>query len=333
MNNGAPTAVRGQALLQPAQVAPDHRLHEGVHGAGAEPFVLPLLAGQLMRQAHRRSRQAPGERPAHLQLVCRVGVAVQEPHGNGLDPFPAQRVDQAVELPAVERGLHAAVEAHALAQLEAQRARHQRPGAPAAQVVEPRTVLALDLQHVAEAGGRDQRHPRPGALQHGVGSHRGAVDQQLDVLCADADPVDDFADAENDAARRIVRRGDHLVKRQAPAFRSERHQIGEGPPGIDADPDHATAPAHRDTRNAPFASSRTPCFLASFTSPNISDSWLPGCTPGCLAQAAHGRYPSGCNRQSAMIASTQWGTTATPIGRSPRVTPRRVPRRCESRER
>ncbi len=239
--------VFAQPLFQPPQVVRDHRLHEGIHGTGAEALVLALLAHQFVRQAHRCIRQTLGEHPAHVALVRRIDAAVQQAHRHCLDPLPAQQVDKGVKLLAVDRRLHAAVEAHAFAQLEAQRARHQRAGAAPAQVVQPRAVLALDLQHVAEAGGRDQRHARPGALQHRVGSHRGAVNQQLDLFRVCADPLDDCTDALNNRARRGVRRGGHLVERQPSAVGIERHQIGKRAPGIDADPDHAAAPPYQDS--------------------------------------------------------------------------------------
>ena len=239
--------VFAQPLFQSPQVVRDHRLHKGVHGTGAEALVLALLAHQLVRQAHRCIRQAFGEHPAHLTLMRRVDVAVQQTHRHRLDPLPAQQVDKGVKLLAVDRGLRAAVEAHAFAQLEAQRARHQRAGAAGAQVVQPRAVLALNLQHVAKAGGGNQRHARPGTLQHRVGSHRGAVNQQLDLFRVCVDSLDDCTDALNNPARRVVRRGHYLVERQPSAVGIERHQIGERAPGIDADPDHAAPPPYQDS--------------------------------------------------------------------------------------
>ena len=76
---------------------------------------------------------------------------------------------------------HLAVGGEALADFEAQRARHQRHRAVDHQVVMVEALLVALLDDVAEAFGGDEGGPRALALDQRIGGERGAVDE--DARC------------------------------------------------------------------------------------------------------------------------------------------------------
>ena len=59
--------------------------------------------------------------------------------------------------------------------------RHQRVGQPQVQVILLEPVLGPHLDHVAEALGRDEGHPRPPPLDERVGGERRPVDHLREI--------------------------------------------------------------------------------------------------------------------------------------------------------
>ncbi len=76
-----------QTLAQRTQIARHHRHDIRVHHRGGRALVLLDLRQHLAREADRQARRALRDDVADRQLVNRVGVGVQQAHGDGFDPL------------------------------------------------------------------------------------------------------------------------------------------------------------------------------------------------------------------------------------------------------
>ncbi len=120
---------------------------------------------------------------------------------------------------------------HPLGDLEAQVPGHERHRLGVGEVVQVGPVGPADLQHVAEAAGRDERGRRAAALGDGVDHDRGAVDELPDRPGRDAG----FGERGEHAVGQ-VRGGVRLCSQDAAADRVDRHEIGEGTADVDGKP-------------------------------------------------------------------------------------------------
>ena len=167
------------------------------------------------------------------RLVGAVGVAVEEHDRGGFDAELFELVAQRGEARLVERRDHLAVGAHALLDLEAQRALDQRLVLLEIEIVGVGPVDAADLVDVAEAFGRHQRGLRAGALQHGVDGDRRAVQEQARRRVVAAG----LLDAARDAVDQPVRRRQRLAEGQPPGLVVEHRDVGEGAADVGGEPD------------------------------------------------------------------------------------------------
>ena len=113
-----------------------------------------------------------------------------------------------------------------------------------------RLLVARDVQDVAEALGRDQADLGALVFQRDVGRHRGAVQQQVHRLQADAGLAAQRIDPGHHRACGIVGRGRHLVDRDRARRLVDQNQIRERTADIHSDAPHNLPPASpgRDRR-------------------------------------------------------------------------------------
>ena len=134
---------------------------------------------------------------------------------------------------------------HSLADLERELPRHEgrRPlGEP---VVQLGSILAGDLEDVAEALGDEERSSHAPPLQQGVGRDRGAVDEEGDVLRPEARLPDDLADPLLDPGCLVGGRRRGLGEMDPVAVGVEENEVGEGAAHV-----HAKSHVHRAVRMA-----------------------------------------------------------------------------------
>ena len=150
---------------------------------------------------------------------------------HGLDALggePARGVPDGV---LVERHEDLAARAQALRHLEAAAARHERRRPPVEHVVHPEEVAAADLEHVAEALGRDEAGPGALALEERVDADGRAVDDEPAVR----EPRARLVDAAEHAVEEIARRAERLGGDDRAGGLVERDQVREGAADVDAD--------------------------------------------------------------------------------------------------
>ena len=166
---------------------------------------------------------------------------VQEPeqqahrHGVGIR-FP-QHVDDALDLPVLQRNDHA-VRAHALPHREPKLSRDELRWTIPGQVVERGPVLAPDLDDVAEAIRGDERGPRATAFEERVRGDRRAVREVLDVGAEEAGPFQ----RPDHALGLVAGSGRDLGRYHA--IPHDGDEIGEGAADVDAQADRRLA-GHR----------------------------------------------------------------------------------------
>ena len=164
----------------------------------------------------------------------RVGVGMEEPDGDALDPGFGKRRHERMDGPLVEVFQDAAARIDALRHGEAQPARHDRLHLLDHQVVLVVAGLVADLENVAEAFGRDESGPGAAPLEHGVGGKRRAVQDEPDIARRQPGFLQRFLQAVDHAFLRRLRRGQHLGRGPRPA--GFQHDIREGAAHIDPHP-------------------------------------------------------------------------------------------------
>ena len=175
-----PGLQRAQLALERGEVAAHHRHHVGVGDRGAGALELAHLGQDLGGEGERHVGRALADHRAHLRLVGRVGVGVQEADRDRLHALGEQPVDGGGRAVPVQRRHHLAAVVHALPDLAPPPAGHQRRRALEVEVVEPREAQPADLEQVAEALGGQEAGARAATLQDRVGGHGGAVDELAD---------------------------------------------------------------------------------------------------------------------------------------------------------
>ena len=142
-------------------------------------LVLAELGQQLARERDAARPERLAQRLADPPLVLRVQEREEQADRDRLDPRRAHGLDRRRERPLVERH-DDAVGPHPLAHGEPQLARDERRRAVRRQVVERGPVLAADLDHVAEALGRDERGAGAAPLEQRVRRDRRPVREHAD---------------------------------------------------------------------------------------------------------------------------------------------------------
>ncbi|MNC61683.1 hypothetical protein D3C75_1116430 [compost metagenome] len=110
-----------------------------------------------------------------------VAVGVQEADRHGLDASYCKAARGIAHLRFVQRRQHVARRTHALVDFGAEFTRYRHRRLPDAVVVQVRTRLAADFQHIAKAPRGDEADARPLAFDDEVGRHRGAVAHVRDL--------------------------------------------------------------------------------------------------------------------------------------------------------
>ena len=172
---------RAQPFAQAQEIARHQGPDVGVRAGGREALVLPDLRADLARKAHGGFRELSRHDLADRLLVGRMGVGVQEPDRDRLDPRrpPCDR-----DLPhprGVERNEDLPACRYPLVDLAPQRARHERLRLVHEDVVLLEPLLESHLEDVPEPSGGQERGPCPLAFDEGVRGEGGAVDEDVDV--------------------------------------------------------------------------------------------------------------------------------------------------------
>ncbi len=242
----------GEARTEARQIARHQGTEVGVHHHRGQPLVLAELGGHLVRAGDERLGQLLFEDALDALLVTRIHVAVEEAHRDRADAGGFQAPGGRAHLRVIERLLDAAVVAHALGHLHAQRPRHEQERLVGLEVVEMRAALAADLEEVAKPLGRHEPGRGAAVLDERVGGDGGAVPEVGDVAGGGLRRLAQaFHRAERDGARGIVRRARHLPHADVTGRFIEEADVGEGPPGVDADAPHGGESLSRLTDRFP----------------------------------------------------------------------------------
>ena len=222
-----------QPLLDPLQIAGDHRPDAGVDDGGAGAEVLPEFGADDGRERDDQARVPFPQYFADPQLVCRIQIGVQEADGHRNHAFPFQLGGDLAHPLLVQGQQHVPLGIQSFGDLEAEVAWNQRPGLLEMDVVEGRPDLPCDLQHVAEASGGDEGAAGRLPFDQGVGGHRRAVHQVGNLLRFQAilqDPVHRVHETDRGIAGS---RGDLGGLRFAGLLR-DQDRVGEGASHVDA---------------------------------------------------------------------------------------------------
>ena len=215
--------------------APDE-FHERAHLVAGGDVSEPFIARELRR----------------LALMRREGVRMHKDDGNGGDAFGPRRAERRPRRRAIERGLDAAIGAHALGHLDDARIEHRGFFDPPREDFGPR--LVADLERVTEALAHDQEEGIAFPLEQRVGGDRRPHPDACDRLrrqlavARDTDQIGDAGKGCVPIGFRILRQ--QLACQQAAVGRP-RHEVGERAAAVDEELPRAAA-AHA-MRLSPFA--------------------------------------------------------------------------------
>ena len=176
-----------------------------------------------------------------------------------LDPLLAQPRRHGADRRLIEGEAYGPVDVDALRHGEAQAAGHQR-----LRLVDEDVVLIVapfvgNLDHVAEALGRDEGGPCPLALDDGVGGERRAVQEHREVGEAETCPLEHQPRAGNDRLLRRARRGEDLGAE--PPLADLDHDIREGAADVDREARRKAHEQGRGSRRRGATLEGLPCFF------------------------------------------------------------------------
>ena len=241
----AETALRiAQPGRQRAEVLGHDRRQEGVEHRRAGALELAELAQDVGGDADDDAGQLPLEHRLGLALVRRVGVGVQEDHGNRLDALGAHVRGGRLQVRSGERLDLAPAGIDPPADAVAQLARHQGGRAHDIDIVEARPVLPPDQQEIAKAARRDEGGLGAAALDHGVGRRRHAMADVVDRAALGAQLRKRPPQALDGALLAGLRRRRHLGDADPPRDGIVGDAVGERAANVRRDPDlHGPLPA------------------------------------------------------------------------------------------
>ncbi len=169
---------RRRPVDQACQVGGQHRSQVGVENRGRGALELAQFSDHLTGERHGHTGKRLLEDVAHQLLVRRIGETVEQRNSNCVGAGGRHRIRQFIE--AGGWHLERTVERRPFTHPESIRRRNQGGRTIGERVVQRRSVLPADLDHVGEARGGDQRRARPLPLEQSIGGHRGAVQQRVD---------------------------------------------------------------------------------------------------------------------------------------------------------
>src|SRR5215218_723513 len=213
-----------ELALQRIEVPVRGGMNVGGEHRRVRPLVLPPLARYVVRGDDRHARQQPFEDAGGLQLVGRVSVRVHEADRHRLHAFLPEEVRHGFERFGIQRYENLPLVVEALVDFLPEISGHEGLRLGEVEVVEVGTVAAGDLQHVAEAAGRDEARFGPPALRQRVDDHGGAVGEELDLRGIEAG----LAQTLDHTPLEIRRGGVHLDGTAPPGFLVEVDEVGEG---------------------------------------------------------------------------------------------------------
>ena len=230
---------RGKFAFEVRKVAVHQRLHIGVGAGCHRARVLAQLGDHVGRKRDEQVGKLLADQRAHRLLVRRIGVGMQEADRDRLDSVIHEPAHRRAHRIGIEPCDHAAVAIDALADLQPVPARHERFREAEEKIVDVVTLLGAHFEAVAETLRGQQSEPRAAPLDDRIGDQRGAVHDLADVAERDAGLPDQLAEALERGNRRVLRRGQALVERDAAAVME--HEVREGAADVEADPCHACA--------------------------------------------------------------------------------------------
>ena len=163
-----------------------------------------------------------------------IGIGVQKGNCDALDPELTQLRRERAHRCLVQRQANGTVRIDTLRHGEAQAARRQRLRLLDAEIILVVAAFGADIEHVAEALGRDQRGLGPSPLDDGIGRERRAVNEDVDVADMCARVSKDEAHAIQHCLLGPLRRRQHLAC--LAVLTNVQHDIGERPTDIDGKP-------------------------------------------------------------------------------------------------
>ena len=136
----------GERGLEVGEEPSDDRLHVGVGDDGAGPLVFAAAGrnvrgeGDGHRPVSRRACEEIRKERSHLSLVGRVGIGMQQAHGDALHPIGGQLLGDRRHRVGIERSQHLSVGADPFVHLVDRAPRHQGTGFVEPQVVGVRSA-------------------------------------------------------------------------------------------------------------------------------------------------------------------------------------------------
>jgi hypothetical protein len=153
----------------------DHRHDVGIDHRARGALIFLDLRQDLAADRKRQPGSEPLHRGLDQLLVRRIGIRVQEAHGDRLHAVAEQMAHGTFGVRGIERSYDVASMVHPLVDDDPQMALHQRRRLLPGDVVQARHPQITDLQNVPETSCGDQTRPRALVLQHRVRGDRGAV--------------------------------------------------------------------------------------------------------------------------------------------------------------
>ena len=230
-------AALAQALLQPVQIGLHHRHQHRVQHGGGTPLILADLRADVAGERDRQIRPRLRDHRAHRPLMCGIGKAVDQRDSDTLRPDGGDAREAIRHTRGIQRRLHRTIRAHPLHHAEARIAWHQHRVRIGREAVDVPAHMAVDLQHILEARGRDQCGARKLALQHRIGRNGRAMQQQPNLGEREAEALTGFGDAAQQPHRGIIRRRGRLPRMHRARAAVENLKVGESAADIDSDAD------------------------------------------------------------------------------------------------
>ena len=231
---GAGEARLPQRFRESREVARHERLDVRVRARRGLSLVLPDFGAHVRGQRHRQPRPPLVEDLSDPPFVRGVGVAVDQPHRDGLHPLRLERREERAHRILLQRDEDASAVVDPLFHGEPEAARHQGLRTVDPDVVLLEAVLVRHLERVAVPRRDDQRGARAPALDDRVRGQRRAVDDETDGGGGNVRQPQHLVYALQHAP--FGRRGgrEHLRRDEAPAG-LQRH-VGEGAADVDREP-------------------------------------------------------------------------------------------------
>ena len=233
-NSDACSAASWRLLSSPTRYSSIERHQRGVQRGRRRALVLAQFPRQLGRRADEPAVLAT-EDLGHLLLVLRIAVGMQEDDRDRLDSVRVERTRDPLGPRDVEGLDLADPGAHALAHLEAPLTRDERLGDLDERVVQLGPPMPPDLEHVAEALGRDQGRLGEPTLDDGVRGEGRTVQEEPHVVERHAELVGKCAQARDHARGRVGARRRYLQVPNSCIGPSDGDDVREGAADVDAD--------------------------------------------------------------------------------------------------